>query len=218
MSSIDKANQKKKEKREAEKVFNQTVAEEVLKATSEEVLPTIRKKAEEVSRYLEEVLNKHNNNGLTATKILPLIAKRSIADIAVTSKTYTPQELAIAFNIYIEMIEKINQYTTFPPNKGTFCQMLGISRATYDGYMQDPEKIEIMRIIDDYISTTILTSAQIGELREISSMFTLKSSHGFVEATAPIVIEHKKNANIDDIRSKIELMKNKTLEANYEEK
>ena len=211
-------NKIKKEKKEAEEVFNQRVAEEVLKATAEEVLPMIRKKAEEVSLYLEKVLKEKDSEGLTATKILPLIAKRSLNELATTTKSFTPQELAMAFNIYVEMIDKINNYTKFPPNKGTFCQMLGISRATYDNYLQDPEKVEIMRIIDDYISTTILTSAQIGELREISSMFTLKSSHGFVEATTPIIIEHKKNTNIDDIKNKIELMKSKTIEAEYDEK
>lgn len=215
---IEKVNKIKKEKKEAEEVFNQRAAEEVLKATAEEVLPSIRAKAEEVSRYLEKVLKEKDSEGLTAAKILPLIAKRSLTDIAITNKSFTPQELAAAFNIYIDMIDKINNFTKFPPNKGTFCQMLGISRATYDNYLQDPEKVEIMRIIDDYISTAILTSAQTGELREISSMFTLKSSHGFVEANAPVVIEHKSNANIDDIRNKIETMKNKVIEAQYDEK
>lgn len=215
---IEKVNKIKKEKKESEEVFNQRAAEEVLKATAEEVLPSIRAKAEEVSRYLEKVLKEKDSEGLTAAKILPLIAKRSLTDIAITNKSFTPQELAAAFNIYIDMIDKINNFTKFPPNKGTFCQMLGISRATYDNYLQDPEKVEIMRIIDDYISTAILTSAQTGELREISSMFTLKSSHGFVEANAPVVIEHKSNTNIDDIRNKIETMKNKVIEAQYDEK
>ena len=217
-ASVEDMNKKRKDKQEAEKVLTRKISEEVLKATAEEVLPNIRRKAEEVSCYLEKVLKEKGEEGLTATKILPLIARRSLTDIAITTKSFTPQELAIAFDIYIEMIDKINNFVKFPPNKGTFCQMLGISRATYDNYLQDPEKVEIMRIIDDYISTTILTSAQIGELRELSSMFTLKSGHGFVEATTPIIIEHKKNTNIEDIKSKIELMKNKTIEAVYDEK
>lgn len=215
---MKQAQSKIKEKIDTEKVLNHKIAEKVFETTKEELLPSIRKKAEEVSLYLEKVLKEKDDNGLTATKILPLIAKRSLTDVANTTKTFTPQELAIAFNIYVEMIDKINNYTKFPPNKGTFCQMLGISRATYDNYMQDSEKYEIMHIIDDYITTTILTSSQIGELREISSMFTLKSGHGFVEATTPIVIKHEKTKDIDDIRAKINSMKNKTVEAEYEEK
>lgn len=217
-SDMKRAQETIKNKRDAEKVFNQEIAEKVLEATREQLLPSIREKAEEVSLYLEKVLKEKDENGLTATKILPLIVKRSLTDTVYTTKTFTPQELAIAFNIYVDMIDKINNYTKFPPNKGTFCQMLGISRATYDNYMQDSDKYEIMHIIDDYITTTILTSSQIGELRELSSMFTLKSNHGFVEATTPIVIKHEKTKNIDDIRAKINLMKNKTIEANYEEK
>ncbi len=219
MSSDMKEAQKKiKEKRDTEKVLNHEIAEKVFEATKEQLLPSIRQKAEEVSLYLEKVLKEKDDRGLTATKILPLIAKRSLTDTVNTTKTFTPQELAIAFNIYVDMIDKINNYTKFPPNKGTFCQMLGISRATYDNYMQDPSKAEIMRIIDDYITTTILTSSQIGELKELSSMFTLKSNHGFVEATTPIVIKHEKTKDIDDIRAKINSMKNKTIEAEYEEK
>ncbi len=215
---MKKAQAKVKENKDTEKVLNHEIAEKVFEATKEQLLPSIRQKAEEVSLYLEKVLKEKDDRGLTATKILPLIAKRSLTDTVNTTKTFTPQELAVAFNIYVDMIDKINNYTKFPPNKGTFCQMLGISRATYDNYMQDPSKAEIMRIIDDYITTTILTSSQIGELKELSSMFTLKSNHGFVEATTPIVIKHEKTKDIDDIRAKINSMKNKTIEAEYEEK
>lgn len=216
--SIKKANLVQKKQREQEKNLNQKIVEEVFKTTKEQMLPSIRAKAEEVSQYLEKVLKEKDVNGLTATKIMPLIAKRSLNDIAITNKTFTPQELAIAFNIYVDMIDKINNYTKFPPNKGSFCQMLGISRSTYDNYMQDVEKCEIMRIIDDYITTTILTSSQVGELREITSMFTLKSNHGFVETTAPIVIEHQKTSNIEDIKERLQSIKGNVIEAEYKEK
>lgn len=217
-NDMKQARKKVQDNKDNEKVLNQQLAEKVLEETSKEILPSIRKKAEEVSMYVEKVLKETGNGGLTASKILPLIAKRSLTDITITNKSFTSQELAIAFNIYLEMIDKINNYVKFPPNKGTFCQMLGISTVTYDNYLQNPEKCEIMRIIDDYITTNLLTSAQIGELKEISTMFTLKSKHGFVEATAPIVIEHKKETNIEDIKSKIQAIKGRVVDAEYEEK
>jgi len=217
-SNIEKAIEAEKNNLDTEKVLNHEVAEKVFETTKEQILPSIREKAEEVSLYIEKVLKEKDEDGLTATKILPLIAKRSLNDIVITTKTFTSQELAIAFNIYVDMINKINNYAKFPPNKGTFCQMLGISRATYDNYMQDPEKCEIMRIIDDYITTTILTSSQIGELREISSMFTLKSNHGFVEASAPVVIEHKKTNSVEDIKARLQSIKGNIIDAEYEVK
>lgn len=201
------------------KVEQQKLVEKVREETKNMLLPTIRNKMEKVSQMIAEKVS--GNNGLTVSQILPLITMRSTADIAVIQyKGYTAYELAEALNIYIEMIEKINTICKFPPSKGSFCALLGISRSTYDNYMVDPEKIDIMGIIDDYITTSILTSAQLGELREISSMFTLKSQHGFIEATAPVVIEHKTETNIDEINAQLKaLKKNKVIEeAVYEEK
>lgn len=219
MSSDMKEAQKKiKEKRDTEKVLNHEIAEEVFKATKEQLLPSIREKAEKVSKYVEKVLKEKNDKGLTASQISSIFIKRSANDIASNTISYTPQELSIAFNIYVDMIQEINKHCKFPPSKGTFCQLLGITTQTYDNYMQDSNKTNIMHYIDNYISDTQLISAQINELQPIATMFSLKSQHGYVEATTPIVIKHEKTKDIDDIRAKINSMKNKTVEAEYEEK
>ena len=57
-----------------------------------------------------------------------------------------------------------------------------------------------------------------GELREISTIFDLKSQHGFVEQQAPMIIEHKKTTDIDTINAQLQALKgNKIIEAEYEE-
>ena len=69
-----------------------------------------------------------------------------------------------------------------------------------------------MQMIDDYITDIMLTSAQNGEVREITTMFKAKTEHGYVEATTPVVIEHKSTANINDIMRQIEAVnKGKSL-------
>lgn len=205
-------------KKEKETQQRQNVMQELQKAEKDFLLPEIKKKSEEVAKFVEERL-KVGENGLTATQILPLIARRSIVDIVKAGHvSYTPQELAIAFDIYIQTMQKINEFTRFPPSKQTFCLFIGISTPTYNNYLQDPEKCEIMRIIDDYITTNKLTSAQLGEMREITTMFELKSQHGWVEAQAPVVIKHEKEASIDDIQAKLASMKGKVIDADYQEK
>lgn len=198
-------------------IKKQEIVKQIQTETKDILLPTIREKMKSVAQVIEEKVS--SNNGLTISQILPLITKRSTSDIAtIQNKTYTPYELGEALNIYMEMIAKINEICKFPPSKGSFCALLGISRKTYDNYMCDPEKIDIMGIIDDYITTSVLTSAQLGELREISSMFTLKSQHGFVEAQAPMVIEHKKTTDVEAIQAQIKaLKKNNVIEAEWEE-
>lgn len=206
-----------KKTKEKEEMAKQELVKKVQEETKDLLLPSIRNKMNEVAEVIKEKVS--NNNGLTISQILPLITKRSTSDIAtIQNKTYTSYELGEALNIYMEMIAKINTICKFPPSKGSFCALLGISRKTYDNYMVDPDKIDIMGIIDDYITTSVLTSAQLGELREISSMFTLKSQHGFVEASAPVVIEHKKDVPIDDIQKQLQALKRENIiEADYEE-
>ncbi|MBS7021110.1 MAG: hypothetical protein KH135_04510 [Firmicutes bacterium] len=213
-----KRQKKFNENREKEQQAKQELAKKVQEETKEMLLPSIRNKMNEVAEVIREKVSK--NNGLTISQILPLITKRSTADIAtIQNKTYTSYELGEALNIYMEMIAQINTICKFPPSKGSFCALLGISRKTYDNYMCDPEKIDIMGIIDDYITTSVLTSAQLGELREISSMFTLKTQHGFVEASTPVVIEHKKTTDIDEINKQLEALKGQNIiEAEFEEK
>lgn len=199
------------------KVKQFELVNEIKEKTKDLLLPSIHKKMESVAELIKEKVS--NNNGLTVSQILPLITKRSREDIAcVQNKTYTSYELGEALNIYIDMIAEINKICKFPPSKGSFCALLGITRKTYDNYLCDPEKVDVMGLIDDYITTTALTSAQLRELDSITTMFSLKAQHGFVEAQAPMVIEHKKTTDIDTINAQLEALKgNKIIEADYEE-
>lgn len=200
---------KKSELIHQQKVANQDIVRDIQKAAKEMLLPTIKEKAEEVSKYIEETVKKDGTGfGLTSTQIFEVITKRSVSDIAtVGNKSYTPQELAIALNIYIEMMAKINKEVKMPPSKSSFCLLLGIGTETYNNYMVDPERTNIMNIIDTYITGAQLTSAQTGELKEISTMFNLKAQHGFVEAQNPIVIQHETKVDVDDIRHQLNEMK-----------
>lgn len=215
--SIQKQNKSFIENKEKKIQEQEQLVNKIREETKDLLLPNIRSKMETVAEVIKEKVSQ--NNGLTVSQILPLITKRSVSDIAtIQNKSYTPYELGEALNIYMDMVAKINTICKFPPSKGTFCALLGISRKTYDNYMVDPDKMDIMGIIDDYITTSVLTSAQLGELREISSMFTLKSQHGFVEASAPVIIEHKKETNIDDINRQLEALKrDNIIEAEFEE-
>lgn len=215
------AGEKTKKRVHNAKVKNQQIVQAIQEQAKENLLPTIANKCEEVSKYIEEKLKGYSEaKGLTTTEIFNVIANRSIADIAtITNKGYTPQELAIAFNYYVQMMTEINKYTAMPPSKSTFCLMLGISLVTYNNYLQDPERSEVMNMVETYITGVKLTSAQLGETKEISTIFDLKAQHGFVEVQAPTTIIHEKKIDVEDIRSQLaELRRGKAQDAEYEEK
>lgn len=218
-SNIEKAIKTTKEKRDKMGLERQDLALKIQEETKACLLPAIKERMEEVSNFIVEKV-KNKGEDLNSAQIMSLIAKRSVSDIAtIRTKTYTAYELGEAFNVYIDMLDRINQYKQFPPTKGSFCALLGISTMTYNSYKEDPEKYEIMGIIDNYISSSLNTSALVGETREISSIFTLKASHGMVEQQAPQTVKVEHKLDIDTIQEQLKAVKQRreVLEAEWEE-
>lgn len=154
---------------------------------------------------------KHVDNSLSAIELKSLISQKNTIGV---SPKYNNTELAILFDYYKQFIGQINKVQMYLPTKKNFCSFIGISSATYDNYRQsdDSERREIMQMIDDYITDLQLTSAQNGEVREISTIYRTKAEHGMVEATAPVVIEHKSETSVNDIMKQIEAInKGKSL-------
>lgn len=164
---------------------------------------------ENLNEYLEQKLTelteklKKVNKKISTIELKSLISQKNVIGI---SPKYSNTEIAILFDYYKQFIVEINKITTYLPTKKNFCSFVGISSNQYDSWRQseNTERQEIMQIIDDYITDLQLTSAQNGEVREISTIYRTKSEHGMVEATAPVVIEHKSERNIGDIMKQIE--------------
>lgn len=92
-----------------------------------------------------------------------------------------------------------------------------MSTATYNQYLMgnDEEKTEIMVQIDDYIKETMLTLAQLGQIKEVSTIFRGKASHGMVEASAPQLVVHKDVLDMSSIQKMIDsVKKGETLKKN----
>ena len=106
------------------------------------------------------------------------------------------------------MVE-INRVVKYPPTKRNFCAFAGISTFQYESWLlsADERRSEVMKMIDDYISDVMLTSAQNKEIDNITTLFRAKAEHGMMEAVAPVVIEHRNEANMDKIKQQIELLK-----------
>lgn len=184
----------------------------------DELLPTLKAKTEEITQKIVEKLEKRGEN-VNSIEILSTIAKRSLVDVINgNANSYTPQEIMIAFNLYIEMIDKIQKYKNFPPTVETFCLFLGISRNTYNNWLVDPSRKDAMDYIHSYLLGVLANGGLTGEVREISAMYQQKVM-GKVEATTPIVIEHKKEANVDEIQAQLQALKGKKIiDADWEEK
>ena len=218
-NDIELKRQKKiNENRDKKELEKNKMIKKIQDEYKEMLLPNLKEKTEEIT---QKILKKFETRGeqVNSVEILSTIAKRSLVDVATgNANSYTTQEIMIAFNLYIEMIDKIQKYKNFPPTVETFCLFLGISRSTYNNWLADPLRKEAMDYIHSYLLGVLANGGLIGEVKEKSAMYQQKVM-GKVEATTPIVIEHKKETNIDEINAQLQALKGqKIIEADWEEK
>ena len=204
-----------KDKKEMEK---QKLIEQIKEETKDKLLPTLKEKTKEATKYIVDLLRDKGEDKVNNIQIMSIIAQRSLVDIVNAGNiTFTPQEIMIGFNLYLEMINKINEIKKFPPTVESFAIFMGISRTTYNNWLVDPNKKDVMDYIHSYLLGMLATSALTGEVREISAMYQQKVM-GKIEATAPIIVEHKKTEDVDEIQAQLKaLKKDKIIEAEYEE-
>lgn len=203
----------KEDKRQEDK---KELVKKIQEETRETLLPSIKGKMEEVSDF---IIEKVKEDDLSSIQIMSLIARKSLSEIALGGQvSYTPQEIAAAFNIYLDMVDRINKVTKFPPTIHSFTTLLGITPATFNNWRQDPDKREICEYIHSYFIGSINEATLLKEVETIAGIYTTKTM-GLVEQVVPMVIEHKKTTNVDEIQAQLQaLKKEKVIDAEWEEK
>ena len=144
--------------------------------------------------------------GLSSIEISEMLRPHNMIG---SNPKYSADQLRIIFDYYREALVVINRKFKYPPSKENFCAFAGMSTSTYNKYLISPNEDmqELMLMIDDYIRENMLTSAQIGETKEITTMFRGKTAHGMVEAQSPIVVEHRSEVDTSQINRMIEAVK-----------
>lgn len=193
------------------KIVEQQKKEMLVKAGEKSILEEYKK---ELPQKLETRLNeiaerlsiKKEVQGLSTIEINEILRPHNIIGAPLI---YTTEELNIVFEYYRQAIVAINKKVKYPPSKENFCAFADISTSTYDNYLRSPNESlqELMLKIDDYIRENMLTSAQVGEIKEITTMFRGKTAHGLVEAQSPIVVEHRSETDMNKINAMIQQFK-----------
>lgn len=197
--------------------------------TKEEHLEEVQKKEQLVQAGKNQIMEEYKNNlpqelrkklDVIATNIMCQEEVQGLSSIEINeilrphnligaNPKYSADQLKIVFDYYREALITINKRYKYPPSKENFCAFAGMSTSTYNKYLISPneEMQELMLMIDDYIRENMLTSAQIGETKEITTMFRGKTAHSMVEAQSPIVVEHRSETDMSQINKMIEAVK-----------
>lgn len=145
----------------------------------------------------------HADGTLSVIQIKSMLSAKNAFGI---SPKYNNTELELLFKYYQEFILKVNEIQSYRPTKQDFCAFAGITTQVYNNWLKsdDDERREIMQRVEDYITDIMLTEAQNGGIKEITTMFRAKTEHGYVEAQAPVVIEHKSEIDMDKMKKQLE--------------
>ena len=210
---------KKKEKQlDKTRVSDRKAIQKIKEETQEMLLPTLKEEMEKTCEFIVKTLKEKGEDKVNNIQIMSMISKRSLVEIARGGEnTYSAQEIGVAFNMYLDMINRINEIKQVPPTEESFANFIGVSRTTLDSWRASEDKKEIMDYIHSYLTGVLATSSLTGETKEITSIY-LQKVMGKVEQQAPTVVEYKKKTDINDIKSQIELLKrDNTIEADFTE-
>ena len=126
---IQKIKQSNRENREKKIQEKEQLVNQIREESKKELLPTLKEKTTELTNYIIELLKNKGEEKVNNIQIMSLIAQRSMLEVAnVGNITYTPQEIMLGFNLYLEMINKINEIkklfkeTPFPLDGAGFCE------------------------------------------------------------------------------------------------
>ncbi len=198
--------EKAKKEREHKKETLQKYRDEIFESKRKELPSIISQRTKEIA---DELAKDIYVDGLESIVIHSIIASPRILPARFK---LTNDELFIAFDEYKKVMLLINQKVRYTPSIQSFCSFIGISTQMYKNYLNDTddERRNIMQMIDDYITGSILGASQRREIDSSTSMFVVKAQHGIVEQPQRMEIAiTKANFDIDDIMSDIEKIKNK---------
>lgn len=193
------------------KIVEQQKKEALVKAGEKSILEEYKKELPQkletrLNEIAEQLKDRKEVRGLSTIEINEILRPHNLMGQPLK---YTAEELNIVFEYYRQAIVQINKNVKYPPSKGSFCAFADISTCTYNNYLMSPDESmqDVIMRINDYLTDTTLTSAQLKEIDNITTMFISKAEFGMVEAQSPIVVEHRSETDMNKISAMIQQLK-----------
>lgn len=135
---------------------------------------------------------------------------QSINPLVNVEPEYSAEKLGIIWQLYEEMIGKVNaQIGILVPNLSSFCSFAGIRLATFKSYknsLDEGMRIVVEKIEDGCFDSNVML-AQMGYVKERSTVYRMKSEQERVEKEAPQIHIHNDNVDLDMVQKRLEQLK-----------
>ena len=131
---------------------------------------------------------------------------QSINPLVNVEPRYSAEKLSIVWQLYEEMVGEISaKIAVIVPSLSSFCSFAGIRLSTFKKYKQSVD--EDMRIvvekIEDGCFDSNLTLAQMGYIKERSTVYRMKSEQERIEKETPAIHIHNEGVDLGDIKKRL---------------
>lgn len=198
------------ETRIIEKEEYRKVADEVFSYNKEDLPKIIETKKKELMNQVQEYAKEHELTRISYTKLYEIMSSGN----EYNRTKYSATEVAIAFEVYKAITSDLAlKNPKHTPSKQNFCAFLGISTSTYDSYREkhdNPDLVEAVARIDDYLTDIQLNHAQMGLINPTATIFRMKTEHGYVEQKEYIAVNNQVTVDTNDVKQRLMQVKGKT--------
>ena len=152
---------------------------------------TFEEAKEERLQKVDDLLKKYQSREVTLGLIESSIATIVFVPLGcfVSYEKRTCDEIRDTFGLFQLIILKLNEYMSYIPMKPDFCRLLGISMATFSKYknQNDSDYEDAINMVEDYIGGFTMQSAMQGKIKEISAVFSTKTTLGWKDTPEQLV-------------------------------
>lgn len=133
---------------------------------------------------------------------------KSVTSISSQEPLYNAEKLGLVFDYYCQILGEVNdKIGQFPSSLTLFCKFAGITLSTLGRYKNsdDYNMRVIVEKIYDQVGDENITMAQLGKVKERSTMFKMKTQNEMTEKNEPSVKinVNKVEIDLDKINEKI---------------
>lgn len=168
------------------------------------------KKQELVTKLQQFYIDTENKPEIRSPYIISSYFFKSINPLANHEPKYSAEKLAIVWGLYEDILEEINlKIGRLMPSLSSFCKFAGITLSTFKGYKNSPD--EGMRILVEKVSDTCfdsqVTMAQVGLIKERSTVYRMKSEQERIEKETPAIHIHQDTVDMGSIVNRLKEIK-----------
>lgn len=172
-----------------ELVIQQARFQELKLQEMKEKLPRfLNKRRKQFAKEFDEYVKKNTIDGdvfIPEENRIPMFkiiqhTFKPIIKVAGLSPSYSADEISLAFDFYMDCVEKLNEAHPYTPKKEDFCHMINISTNTFDRWQtshSDENMRNVCDKIQDYFVARVADGAFCGQIDKIYAMFHQKSSN-----------------------------------------